>query len=446
VDANVLNHAPTERKTSPPDARIGLEPSGWLGGLVTLVLVSWLGALAFGVPELAAIGLAPALLLLYGLMTARSEPLSLSLSLDRDRAVEGDRVTVRVQMKAHRYWRRVVCEIGLAPSLQPDEPPARFALQPGPSGTASASVTLLCRRWGEHQVGPVFILAYSKVPLFVGRSVVAATEALRVRPAPLALRSGITAARTQVYVGNQLARERGQGLEFADIRRYLPGDPVRTINWRVTARQRKAHVNVFHPERNSDVVIFVDTFTDLGPVSAGSLALAGRAAATLAEYHLRRRRDRVGLLLYGGVLNWLAPSSGIGQLHRILDTISDIRVVPSYERPTLAVIPPRVLSSQSLVIAISPLVEPRAVQALMEIKSRQFDLALLEIDPEPFVEVDSSPHDQLARRVWGLWRAARRAELLAAGIPVVRWDPTTPLDQPIFALNQLRRRSWNAGV
>ncbi len=446
MDADVLMKDRAESMASPTGAGIGLEPSSWLGGLVTLVLVCWLGALAFGVPELAAIGAAPALLLLYGLMTARSEPVSVSLSLDRDRAVEGDRVTVLVQMKAHRYWRRVVCEIGLAPSLQPDEPPARFALQPGAGGTASATVTLLCSRWGEHQVGPVFILACTRVPLFVGRGVVAATEVIRVRPAPLALRSGITAARTQVYVGNQLARERGQGLEFADIRRYLPGDPVRTINWRVTARQRTAHVNIYHPDRNSDVVILLDTFTDLGPVSCGTLALAGRAAATLAEYHLRKRRDRVGLLLYGGVLDWLAPSSGIGQLHRILDTIASIKVVPSYERPTLAVIPPRVLSTQSLVIAISPLVEPRAVQALMEIKARQFDLALLEIDPESFVEGSSSSRTQLARRIWGLWRAARRAELLAAGIPVVRWDPTTPLDQPVFVLNQLRRQRWTAGV
>ncbi len=446
MDADRPIHTAAEREMPPPNAPLRHEPSGWLGGLVSLVLVSWLGALAFGVPDLAAIGLAPAVLLIYGLMTARSGPLSVTLSLDRDQAIEGDCVHVQVQMKADRYWRRVVCEIELTPSLQPDPLPARVALRPGRGGTASASVTLLCRRWGEHQVGPVLVLAYSKVPLFVGKSVVSSTESLRVRPAPLALRLGITAAKTQAYVGNQLARERGQGMEFADMRRYLPGDPVRSINWRVTAREGKTHVNLHHPDRNSDVVIFVDTFADLGPAAAGSLALAGRAAATLAEYHLTRRRDRVGLLLYGGVLEWLAPSSGIGQLHRILDTIVDSRVTSSYARPTLAMLPPQLRSRQSLVIAISPLVDPRAVHALMEIKAGQSDLALLEIDPELFVEVDSSRHSQVARRVWGLWRAARRAELLAAGIPVVRWDPTTPIDQPIFAVNQLRRQRWTAGV
>lgn len=424
-----------------------LEPSIWLGGLVSLVLVGWLGALAFGVPDLTAVVAAPAVLLVYGAITARSEPVTLSLSIDRDRAFEGELVTATLLVNSHRYWRRVVCDISLTPCLRPEEPPARFALYPGPRGEARASITLLCKRWGEHQIGPVSVRTYSRIPLYVGKGVFRSATVVRVRPASLPIRAGIVPSRTQVHVGSQLARERAQGLEFADIRQYLPGDSVRSINWRVTARQRKTYVNLHQPDRNSDVMIFLDTFTDLGTTSSGSLALAGRVAATLAEFHLRSRRDRVGLLLYGGVLQWLAPSSGMGQLHRIVDTIIEARVVPSYTRPAIAVIPPRVLPPQSLVIAISPLVEPRTIQVLAGIRARRFDLAILEIDPESYVGIGAGGQGpEVAERVWRLWRAARRAELLRTGIRVVRWDPTTPLDQPIFAINQLTRQRWTSGV
>ena len=68
---------------------------------------------------------------------------------------------------------------------------------------------------------------------------------------------------TQVFVGNQVSRARGDGIEFADIREWAPGDRVRSINWRASARRGELWVNQQHPERNTDVVLFLDTFTDV---------------------------------------------------------------------------------------------------------------------------------------------------------------------------------------
>ena len=62
---------------------------------------------------------------------------------------------------------------------------------------------------------------------------------------------------------------------------------------------------------------------------AGTLDLAVRAAATLAERYLAHR-DRVGLVVFGGVLNWLTPATGIVQRYRIVDALLDTEIMLSY--------------------------------------------------------------------------------------------------------------------
>ena len=53
--------------------------------------------------------------------------------------------------------------------------------------------------------------------------------------------------RTQPYVGNQVARVEGDGIEFADIRAFVAGDRLRSINWRASARRGELHVNEYVP-------------------------------------------------------------------------------------------------------------------------------------------------------------------------------------------------------
>ena len=67
---------------------------------------------------------------------------------------------------------------------------------------------------------------------------------------------------TQVFAGNQVARPKGEGIEFADLRRYAAGDRSAAINWRASARRGELVVNEQHPERNADVILFLDTFVE----------------------------------------------------------------------------------------------------------------------------------------------------------------------------------------
>src|SRR5581483_2226266 len=123
-----------------------------------------------------------------------------------------------------------------------------------------------------------------------------------------------------VFAGNQVARARGEGIEFADLRAFQPGDRVRRVNWRASALRGELWVNEQHPERNTDVVLFLDTFAEARGEGGSTHDRAVRAAATLAHAYLEPR-DRVGLVGFGGVLSWLLPASGMRQLYTIFDTL-----------------------------------------------------------------------------------------------------------------------------
>ena len=188
---------------------------------------------------------------------------------------------------------------------------------------------------------------------------------VRVLPGIERLRTLISPARTQAAVGPRRSGARGDGLELAEVRPWVPGDHARRLHWRATARRGEPFVAERHPERAADVLIFVDTFADLPspPAREGALTLAVRAASGLAEAHLRVR-DRVGVVAFGGVLHWLAPGAGVTHALRIADALASSEVFMSYVAHDVAMVPPAILPSRALVIAITPLLDERGARAL----------------------------------------------------------------------------------
>src|ERR1700749_149080 len=58
--------------------------------------------------------------------------------------------------------------------------------------------------------------------------------------------------------GRHASKLRGRGLDFEEIRRYLPGDDIRQIDWKVTARTRQPHTRIYNEERDRPVILVVD--------------------------------------------------------------------------------------------------------------------------------------------------------------------------------------------
>ena len=95
------------------------------------------------------------------------------------------------------------------------------------------------------------------------------------------------------------SRFRGRGIDFAEVRIYQPGDDVRTIDWRVTARTQVAHTKLFQEEKERPVFILVDQSASMyfGSQVTFKSVLAARAAALIA-WSVLEHGDRVGGIVF----------------------------------------------------------------------------------------------------------------------------------------------------
>ncbi|MGH3008710.1 MAG: DUF58 domain-containing protein [Gaiellaceae bacterium] len=394
-----------------------------------------LAGLALGRVEPVALA-APFLLALVVPVAARRPEISVRLSLDRDRALEGDEVTATIELdQAEGAADRFEFLLRLPPDLSAPGNAARaILLRPGEE--QRVDVRLRCDRWGAFAVGPLLVRSRDVLALRSWEGTAGERQTLRVYPKEETLRSLVPALETQVFAGNQVSRQRGEGIEFADLREWQPGDRIRRVNWRATALRGSLWVNEQHPERNTDVVIFLDAFAEASGQGRTTNDRAVRAAATLAHGYLQRK-DRVGLVGFGGFLSWLVPSSGLRQLYAIVDRLLTSDVTHSYVRHSIDVLPPGTLPPKALVIALTPLIDTRTAAALIDLRGRGYDLIVVEVAPD-LLPARSPGTAPLPERLWTLSRDALRWHYRQMGVPLVTWDEDAPLAVPLEEVNAFR--------
>jgi uncharacterized protein (DUF58 family) len=406
-----------------------------LPAYASLAAAGVVAGLALGRVEPVALA-APFLLALVAAAAGDEPQVSVRLSLDRDRALEGDEVTATIELLSARDVDRVEILVPLPPELTVEGGPAR-AVRLRADEEKTIELTLRCRRWGAFALGPLLVRARDILGFRSWEGSAGEPQPLRVYPSEETLRSLVAPLETQVFAGNQVSRARGEGIEFADLREWRPGDRLRRVNWRATALRRELWVNEQHLERNTDVVLFLDTFAEVRAEGRSTNDRAVRAAATLAHGYLERR-DRVGLVGFGGFLSWLVPASGTRQLYAIVDTLLTSNVVHSYALRGVDVLPPRTLPPQALVLAITPLLDSRTAAALLDLRARGYDLIVVEVSPLELVMADSDSATGLAQRLWRLSREALRWRYEQVGVPVVTWHEGVPLAVPLEEVNAFR--------
>ncbi len=100
--------------------------------------------------------------------------------------------------------------------------------------------------------------------------------------------------------GNRLSKLRGRGIDFSEVRAYQPGDDVRTIDWRVTARKNKPHTKVFREERERLTLVVVDQSQSMFFGSHTRLkSVAAAELAALGVWQALNHNDRVGGMIIG---------------------------------------------------------------------------------------------------------------------------------------------------
>lgn len=125
---------------------------------------------------------------------------------------------------------------------------------------------------------------------------------------------------TDMLAGRYHSAFKGRGMEFEEVRPYLPGDDVRAIDWNVSARTGEPHIKKFREERELTVILAVDVSRSQGFGTRGQLKreLVAEIAATLA-FAAIRNNDKVGVLLFTDrVERFIPPRKGVRHVLRII--------------------------------------------------------------------------------------------------------------------------------
>jgi uncharacterized protein (DUF58 family) len=398
-----------------------------------------LGALVAHRPELAVASAPFWLVLVVALATVRDPDLNVRVALDRERVLEGEEVEAELTVRATSpvEYAELLLALPAGMAVTPETAnPVGFGLRGGESELA---LRLRCERWGGYVLGETYLRARDRFGVFFFERRLDVRVPLKVYPREETLQVALRPRETQVFVGNQVARTKGEGIEFADLRPFAYGDRVRRVNWRASARRGELWVNEHHPERNADVVLFLDTFVEARGAGGSTIDQAVRAAASLTSQYLAQR-DRVGLVSFGGLLRWFLPGSGLIQRYRIVDALLDTEIIENYAWKDIDIIPPGTLPPQALVVALTPLLDPRAVGALLDLRARGFDLAVVEVSPVPFAPAGPAGEvDQIAHRLWRMSRESLRARFQRAGVSVVEWTEDVPLAGALEEAASFRR-------
>jgi len=427
-----------------------LRRSHKLGVYGFLAAVCFIAGLILGRYEPVAVGGPFLILVLVGLVGTRESEVRTALRISQEQILEQEELTAELVVEADAT---VPCaEVSLClPSgvtveyVLPEQETGgllwgcRIVVVRLPQGKERViPLRIRGERWGIHELGPATVICRDYLGLVGREHISGKLAAVRIYPRPERLRAAIVPLEAQPFVGSRVSRRRGEGIEFADIRPYMPGDRLRRVNWHATTVKNSLFVNEQHPENNSDIVIFLDTFSEAGSDKESILTYAVRATAALARYYLTVR-DRVGLVAFGGILRWLTPAAGEAQWYRIVEALLETESVLSFAWKDIEIVPRRALTPQALVIAISPLLDERTVQALLDIRRRGFDLVIVEVSPLEFVGDVKDPLADLALRLWRLQREAIRFRYEQAGVAVVQWDGKAPLAALVEGARTFRR-------
>lgn len=285
-----------------------------------------------------------------------------------------------------------------------------------------------------------------------------------------ARRVELVAARlvNDAMVGAYLSSFKGRGTDFEELREYVPGDDVRSIDWNVTARTGRAFIRLHREERELTMILAVDVSgsADFGSGEQSTRERAAEVAATLAVSALKVG-DKVGLLLFSdGAECWVPARKGRRHVLRI---VRDILLYPAKSRKTAFVKPlrrlARAVKRRSAVFVISDFLagsegSEAMITALSELNARH-DVACMHLvdartrtlpdagilaleDAETGVITEVNTSSASVREKFAQLSQARlmetEAALTRAGVDATRLEQSTAIAPALSRFFERRRK------
>ena len=124
------------------------------------------------------------------------------------------------------------------------------------------------------------------------------------------------------FGGDYHSNFKGRGMTFSEVREYVPGDDVRSIDWNVTARTGKPHIKIFEEERELSVLILIDVSSS-GVFGSKNLKIdLGVEIAAMLSFSAIKNNDKVGLALFSDKIEkYIPPKKGKKHVLRLITDI-----------------------------------------------------------------------------------------------------------------------------
>jgi uncharacterized protein (DUF58 family) len=358
---------------------------------------------------------------LYPLATTVLEDESTALRLRAEVPAGTDLVTARVRVGALLSARR------------------RVDATAAPDGTrVRIEVPVVAQRWGRTRTGVAQVRASAAQGL-LQRETKARDSGMKIVPLHAQFRAVEALPQVGSTLGGHRSRRVGDGTDLAGVRQFSPGDRLKRINWRVSLRTGQLHVTSSFSDLDATIMIVLDSSVDVdrddAGAAGGSLDVAVRAAAGLAEHYLRTG-DRVGLLDHARPMRAIRPASGRAHLDRIVDALLEVTAVPNATTHVPLPLLLNRLAPRALIMFLSPLLGAARPERALEIANS--GRRVLVIDTLGTRPVLPNNVAELAWRLQLLQREHDIDRLADRGIPVASWRGAGSLDD---LLMRLRRAS-----
>ncbi|MCW2844993.1 MAG: hypothetical protein JWN22_2909 [Nocardioides sp.] len=316
-------------------------------------------------------------------------------------------------------------------------------------GEGPPDLELSPRRWGRRMLGEEKVGLHTRWAGYRWGPVSVGGQEMRVLPVTAPFDSRAEAPQPLGVVGVHRSRRLGDGSEFAGIRPFQVGDRLRRINWRVSLRADALHVETTRAEEDSGVLLVVDALADHGRSggaegAASSLDLTVRAAAAIAEHHVRNG-DRVSLRVVGRGGERVGYGSGKAHLRMLLGTLAGMRIGE-----------PRGLDTETMqfgvtggtvVVVLSPMLAESIGTATATMVRRGLPVLVIDtLPPGAAPAVADGTDPVLADLAWRMRKVEREqvlGRLSTLGCPVVTWRGPGTVDD---VMHRLARRAQQPRV
>lgn len=294
--------------------------------IIALFVFSYASAVLFWITKLALLVFFLLIFVDYIVLFSKKNGITAKRLLP-ERLSNGDENAIHIEL-ANKYSFKANLKIIDELPVQFQE--RRFLIEKGISGGETSNIYYNLRplQRGEYTFFDLNVFTSSPLNFIVRRFKIAAQQTVKVYPSYLSLKKFdlIAHSNNLSEAGNKKIRKIGQSVEFEQIREYVNGDDIRTLNWKATARKGgQLMVNSYTDERSQQIYCIIDKGRVMKMPFDGMTLLDYAINSTLILSRVALlRRDRAGLVTFDNNIGQILHADRkVGQMNNILETLYD---------------------------------------------------------------------------------------------------------------------------